>query len=510
MGKIVTKEEYRKNIKEGLKEAGKTVALCHGVFDLVHPGHMLHFEQARNMGDILVVSVTAEKYVRKGPGRPYFSDEQRLKFLSAIEYVDYVMLSEGYTVDDVVESVEPDIYVKGEEYSKPEDDITGKISDEQGLVERHGGQVRFTSGQVFSSTKLINTGLSGLPDDVRHYMETFRQGNSMEDIRRYAEKISRLRILVIGDVIIDKYTYCNVQGIMSKDMGYSARLRGEEEYFGGAAAVARHLSTFSGSVALLSVIGNEKDVRLRMFDELAGRINLKLAYSEEAPTIIKQRYLTRNEKRDEYKKIFAITNIPSKPGYERGVMEKFMEILKGEIEDFDVIFLCDFGHGLVDGPVIELVQERAKYLVLNCQTNSSNKGMNIITKYQRADAFTLNQQELELAYPSYCDDEGVKLRRLGSQLGGRGWLTRGALGAYQIEGGEIQDCPAFTLSVKDTVGAGDAFLALAGIFSAAGAPAEVGTFMGNIGGALGANMIGNKGQVEKVDALKFAATLLNV
>ena len=126
---------------------------------------------------------------------------------------------------------------------------------------------------------------------------------------------------------------------------------------------------------------------------------------------------------------------------------------------------------------MNIIQEKAKYLVLNCQTNSSNHGMNIITKYHRADVFTLDQQEINLAYPSYSDDDEAKLRKLEKHLNGIGWLTRGALGAMQTDHGDVQECPAFTLSVKDTIGAGDAFFALAGIFAAAGAPAKVGTFI---------------------------------
>lgn len=510
MGRIVSKEEYSREIKDRLKREKKKVVLCHGVFDLVHPGHIIHFEQAKAMGDVLVVSVTSENFVRKGPGRPYFNDNLRMKFLGSISVIDYVMLSENDTVDDIVEIVEPDIYVKGEEYKKTKNDITGKISEEQELVERHGGQLRFTSGQVFSSTKLINTALSGLPDDVRCYMGKFRERHSMQEIRGYVEKISSLKVLVIGDVIIDKYTYCSVQGIMSKDMGYSARLKGAEEYFGGAAAIAGHLSSFTENVTLMSVIGNEEHIRLGMFDRMADRIKLNLIYSDKVPTIIKRRYLTLNEKRDEYRKVFAINNIPDKPGYEESIRQKFREKLKENIGNYDVVFLCDFGHGLVDEEVMNIVQDNAEYLVLNCQTNSSNKGMNIITKYHRADVFTLDQQEIALAYPTYSEDEETKLKKLGCHLKGDGWLTRGSLGAMQINNGETEICPAFTLSVKDTVGAGDAFLSLAGIFTAVGAPVEVGTFMGNIGGALGANIVGNKESIEKVNALKFASTLLNV
>ena len=117
MGKIVTRDDF-KTIGKKLKLENKKIVLCHGVFDLVHLGHVLHFEEAKTLGDVLVVSITASAFVRKGPGRPYFDDEMRLKFLAAIEVIDYVMLSENYTVDDIIECVEPDIYVKGQEYSK--------------------------------------------------------------------------------------------------------------------------------------------------------------------------------------------------------------------------------------------------------------------------------------------------------------------------------------------------------------------------------------------------------
>lgn len=510
MAKIISKEEFKTDIKPVLFKEGKTVALCHGVFDLVHPGHIIHLEQAKSMADVLVVSITAAKYVRKGPGRPYFDDEMRMKFLAAIECIDYVMLSEGYTVDDIIENVEPDIYVKGEEYAKAEDDITGKIAEEAALVERHGGRLGFTTGQTFSSTKLINTAMSGLSDEVIHYMQDFKIRHTMEEIRDYADKAAKLKVLVVGDVIIDKYTYCNVQGIMSKDTGYSARLSHSEEYLGGALAIARHLSSFSDDVTLMSIIGNEEEMRLRLFDDLADIVQLKLTYSSTFPTIIKHRYLTRNEKREEYRKIFAINNIPEKVQYEEDVYVSFKDRLREKIADYDVVFLCDFGHGVVDRETIDIVQENARYMVLNCQTNSSNKGLNVITKYNRADVFVLDQQELKLAYPESVMDEEISLKKLAEHLKGDGWLTRGSKGAYGIYNGKIHECPAFTLNVKDTVGAGDTFFAVAGICTAAGAPIEIGTFLGNIGGALGVNIVGNKEAVEKVNVLKYANTLMNV
>lgn len=510
MNKIVSKTEFKNKIRQDIKKEQKTIALCHGVFDLVHPGHIIHLEQAKEMADILVVSITAAQYVRKGPDRPYFNDEMRMKVLAALGCVDYVMLSEGYTVDDIIEAVKPDLYVKGEEYAKAEEDITGKITEEKDLVEKYGGKLAFTSGQVFSSTRLINTAMSAMSDEARQYMEQFVKKHSMSEIMDYADKVSNLKVLVIGDIIIDKYTYCNVQGTMTKDVGYSARELHSEEYLGGSAVIARHLSSFSDHVTLMSIIGNEEEIRQRLFNELADSIQLKLLYSPEFPTIVKHRYLTRNAKREEYRKIFAINNIPEKMQYEEDVQNRFHEKLRECVADYHVVFVCDFGHGLLDAEAIRIIQEKAKMIVLNCQTNSTNKGLNIITKYTRADYFSLDQQELKLAFPEEAPDEQAGLKKLAGHLRGSGWLTRGSMGAYGIEKESIIECPAFALNVKDTVGAGDAFFAVAGIFAAAGASTELGVFLGNIGGALGANIVGNKDAVEKVNVLKYANTLMNV
>lgn len=517
MSKIVSKQDFKETIRPQIKAEHKKIALCHGVFDLVHPGHITHLEQAKEMADVLVVSITTARFVRKGPGRPYFDDEQRLNFLAALACVDYVMLSEGYTVDDIVEAVEPDYYVKGSEYAREADDLTGMMTAERLLVEKHGGRVRYTGGEVFSSTKLINTAMAGLPADVIDFMQGFKDRYTIEEIKAYADKAEKLNILVLGDVIIDRYTYCTVQGLISKDMAYSARLKNTEDYLGGSVAIARHLASFNHHVTLMSIMGNEADIEERMTAELSDQMMLRLYHSKTIPTIVKQRFLTRNKKREEYRKVFAINNIRLNENYEQNLLDQFIRLLSDDIKNYDVVFLCDFGHGLIGKDIMRIVQEKAKWLVLNCQTNSTNKGQNIITKYERADAFSLDQTELNLAYPGIVVDERRSLQKLQKRLGGMGWLTRGASGAYgigvtdeQSSDDELCECPAFTLSVRDTVGAGDAFYAVAGLFSAVGAPSELCTVMGNIAGALGANIVGNRESVDKTNVLKYASTLMNV
>lgn len=507
--KIVTKDQFHNEIRPLIKPS-RSIALCHGCFDLVHPGHLNHFKQAKEIADVLVVSVTAAEYVRKGPGRPYFDDATRLEYLAALECIDYVILSESYIVDDIIESVEPDYYVKGAEYKKEDEDLTGMIAVERELVERHGGQMYYTGGDVYSSTKLINTALPGLPEDVLIYMEEFVNHHTMEEILSLADRATKLKVLVVGDVIIDRYSYCEIHGLINKDSVYSSRLENSEDYAGGSAAIARAVSSFAGSVKLLAAVGND-GLDQEILDSLPENCSAEFVYSKERPTIVKHKYLTHNNKREEYRKFFATHNIPRVPRYEEQVRTNFRSRLEEHLPQADVVFLCDFGHGLISKDVIEVIQERASYLVLNCQTNSANRGLNPITKYKKTDVFCLDQEELRLAFPDLLGDEEVALKTLGEHMGAMGFLTQGSAGASVIDQQrKIHTCPALTLRVKDTIGAGDAFYSVSGIFMAAGASPEVGLLMGNIGGALAANIVGNKEAVEKVNVLKYASTLMNV
>ena len=507
MKKAISKQEFRE-IREELRKKNKKVVLCHGVFDLIHPGHIQHFQEAKSLGDVLVASVTAEKYVRKGPGRPYFNDQLRIESLAAIECIDYVLLSEGYTVDDIVEVVKPDLYVKGQEYKKAEDDITGKITEEVELVRKYGGDVYYTNGDVFSSTKLINQAFPVFSEELKEYLNNFKDKWSLESIKQYVDKMQQLRVLVVGDIIIDDYVYCKVQGLMSKNNGYSARFIKEEKYLGGSIAIAKHISEFSDHVTLISVMGQETDLNVILNNECKGKISLDLVRTPEISTIVKKRNVEPDDKRNELNKMFVINNLPEQMMIKEEILLEFKEKLESEISKYDVVFLCDFGHGLIDEEAMDLIQRGAKKLILNCQTNSSNYGLNLITKYQKADYFSLDEKELRLAFANYKKEEKELLSALAKKLNAGGWLTRGSKGAFSIENDEISSCPAFVLDVLDTIGAGDAFFSMAGLTVATGAPVEVGTFLGNVAGALAANIVGNKSSLDKVDTLKFVTTLL--
>lgn len=510
--KIVTKEQFAE-IRKEIKQQGKRIVLCHGVFDLLHLGHVEHFLDAKKCGDILVVSVTAARYVNKGPGRPFFNDQQRLQFLSQIEAVDYCMLSEAVTVHDIIRYVQPDVYAKGSEYQTAENDLTGNIGSEEDIVREYGGTVYYTKGDVYSSSKLLNHYFSALPPKVLEtsirLKEKYGQ-DLMQQIRNRMEAFRDIKILVVGDVILDEYVFCNVQGLTMKDASLSTFYDYEERYTGGALAIAKHVANFSDHVTYCSMIGTEQGVRDYIYANM-GSVKLEIIEDEHFTTPVKRRFLKENPHRQEFDKLFSINHLMKRGEKKRFDYRAFHEKLNELTSQFDMVIVGDFGHGLIDAKAIEILENKSNYLAVNCQSNSANMGTNLITKYGRADSFVLDERELRLAFGQELSRREELLQKLKEQLKGQCvWVTVGAEGAIGMQKDFLVHEPALTLSVKDTIGAGDAFYSLASLCAYKELPVEISTLIANAAGALKTGVLGNKESVKKVDLLKFVNTVLNV
>jgi len=152
--KILELQELREKI-ESLKKEGRRVVHCHGCFDLMHPGHIKYFQAAKKMGDILIVTLTPDEYVDKGPDRPVFNQDLRAESIAALECVDFVGINEWQTAEETLRFLRPQVYVKGQEFENLED-TTGKIQKEFKVIQEIGAEMRFTHEIVFSSTKLLD------------------------------------------------------------------------------------------------------------------------------------------------------------------------------------------------------------------------------------------------------------------------------------------------------------------------------------------------------------------
>ena len=200
-----------------LKRAGKRIVLAHGVFDLLHVGHIRHLREAKALGDVLVVTLTEDLRVNKGPGRPAFTETLRAEALAELESVDYVAISRHATAVPVIGTIRPDVYVKGPDYKDAARDITGGITEEEAAVAAGGGVLHITEDLTFSSSTLINKYFPAYASHVQDYLNDFKRRYSAAEVIAALDKLRAMNVVVVGEAILDEYVYCDQMGKSAKD-----------------------------------------------------------------------------------------------------------------------------------------------------------------------------------------------------------------------------------------------------------------------------------------------------
>ncbi|MSU34507.1 MAG: cytidyltransferase [Pedosphaera sp.] len=494
-----------------LRKTGSKIVQSHGVFDLIHPGHILHLEEARALGDVLVVTLTADEFVHKGPGRPYFNEKLRMRSLAALACVDYVVLSPHPGAVAAIECIRPNVYCKGKEYEDPDFDLTGALKIEREAVERMGGQLRFAGPIKYSSTRLLNLFFDHLSSPVREFCGSLAKQISQREFHDAIESFRTLKLLVVGDTIFDRYSYVTVQGLTSKNRIISGRFLEEETQCGGALAVFRHVREFVDDVRFVSLCGTEPWAQAELRTHVPPAAD-RIIRDSQFTTVVKQRFVEPVSERKELSKLFAVNYLDARaPSSE--VQEQVLERLRDEISRVDAVLLLDFGHGMMQERVRDFVQETAPFLALNCQTNSNNHGFNLISRqYRRADAFTLDAQELVLSCGRRSPDFPAELETLRRQLQATvGWLTRGAAESIGLaEGKDPCFCPPLEYDVVDTIGAGDAFYSVAALAAVRRLPVALGTFLGQLAAAQAVKIVGNARPISKQKLVQGGISLLNL
>jgi cytidyltransferase-like protein len=507
--KIIQFEEAPKFFA-GLREQGKKIAHSHGIFDLLLPGHVVHLEEAKNMGDVLVVSMPADRHVNKGPGRPFFNEQLRAKTIAAVACVDYVVIVPFPGVINAINAIRPNVFCKGHDSKKDKYVSNARLKEESDAVTAAGGKVAYAGSLSFSTSRILNQNFDHLPNPVKDFCLSLSADVSGADLREMIEAFKDLKVLVIGDTIFDRYSFLQVQGLTSKNRIISGRFLKEETQCGGALAVFRHIKQFTQKVKFLSIVGTDSWVQEILRDIVAPEQDLVLRESE-FTTIVKQRFVEPVAEGKEVSKLFAVNYI-DRGAPPKAVEKKIEEKLRTEISKADVVVLADFGHGMMQEHIRKIIQETSPFLALNCQTNSNNHGYNIISRqYTRADAFTLDQQELMLSTGRRDLDFAAELKSLQTRLGSRyAWLTRGGVETIGLlESNPPCLCPPLEYEVVDTLGAGDAFFSVAALAAAKKFPITVATFIGQLAGAQAVRIVGNERPISCEHLLTTGMSLLN-
>ncbi|TET10948.1 cytidyltransferase, partial [Candidatus Aerophobetes bacterium] len=336
------------HVVESFRAKGKKVVHCHGVFDLLHIGHIRYFKQAREMGDVLVVTITPDKDVDKGPYRPAFSEDLRAEAIASLSSVDFVAVNKWRTAEETIRLLQPNVYVKGSDFKSVEADETGKLALEANVCREIGAEVAFTTDIVFSSTNLINRFFSSFPDEVREYLRLFEKRYSLDFVIKILEDMANLKILVIGDTILDDYHYCHTLGSSSKDPALAVQYDSRDLFAGGVLAVANHCANFTNSIRLFTVIGELDSHEDFIRSKLDPQIDPFFLIQDDAPTLIKRRFVEGYS----MSKLFEVY-IMDDSGLSDDKDAKLCDMLRKELPTSELVIVSDFGHGAISRNTID-------------------------------------------------------------------------------------------------------------------------------------------------------------
>jgi rfaE bifunctional protein kinase chain/domain/rfaE bifunctional protein nucleotidyltransferase chain/domain len=499
--KIFTISALEKILSEKNDES---IVHCHGVFDLLHIGHIKYFEEAKSMGDKLIVTITPDRFVNKGPNRPHFNEKLRAEAVSSLALVDYVVINNWPTAIEAIQVIKPDVYVKGPDYKNYEDDVTGKIKLEEEAVKSIGGIIKFTSGRLFSSSGLINKHYDVLSEEQKEFIEQLKLNNSIQQIHDNIKKLEKLKVLLVGEVIIDDYVFCNSIGKSGKEPVLVSKKLRSEKYAGGILSVANHISQFCEKLKIITYLGDRDNQKSYILKNINNNIDLDYVKKNNSPTILKTRFV------DDYTKtkiqgIYDINDENLNELEEKDVLVKLTEC----IEDYDVVIVVDYGHGLITPNIVKLLEEKASFLSVNTQLNSFNAAFHSISKYRRADYICVHQGELRHDYRNRNDDIKSLTKKLFNRANSKFiTITLGKDGSIVFDGNKFSYCPAFASKVIDRVGAGDTLLAITTLCFARNFDEKLTLFLGNLSAAETVATTGTGNKVNKTNLLKAVVALL--
>jgi len=497
--KIKSLEELQKITVE-LRKAGKKVVHCHGVFDLLHIGHIKHFKEARTFGDVMVVTITPDEFVHKGLNRPAFTTALRLEALAALEAVDFVSANKWPVAIETIKMLQPAIYCKGPDYKNHANDMTGKIDEEQQAVESVGGKICYTKDITFSSSSLLNKFGDVYNESQRSFIQKLLKDRGFDEIKANVDEMQNLKVLVIGETIIDQYVFCEALGKSGKEPVLVLRDLKMDQYAGGAAAIARHLSDFCSKVSLVSMLGEKKDFEDFVLESMPGNIDPFFVYKEDAPTIIKKRYVDHVSK----SKNLGVYSINDSQ-MNRKNQNQFRAFLDDLIPKHDMVIISDYGHGFISKEMAKYISKQSIFTALNAQINAANIGYHTMNNYQNISCAIINETELRHELRNREDNVEKLMKNLAQMLHARNLVvTQGDDGAilFDSEKNKLHRCPAFATKVVDKIGAGDAMLAILSCFIKSGIDPDLSLFMGSLAAAQSVESIGNSTPVSKMQLLK--------
>jgi rfaE bifunctional protein kinase chain/domain len=498
--KIKTPQELRKII--GPFPRKKPVIMCHGTFDLVHPGHIRHLIYAKSKASILVTSLTADEHIKKANYRPFVPQELRAMNLAALEIVDYVLIDPNETPIENLKNIQPDYFAKGYEYTKK--GLPPKTQEEVDTLNSYGGEVIFTPGDiVYSSSHIIETE----PPNLANYkLESLMKGEGIDfnHLRNALKNLKGTKVHVIGDTIVDTYSHCTLIGSNAKTPTFSVKYDYQTDYVGGAGIVAKHMKAAGADVTFTTVLGKDK-LRTFVLDDLeAAGVKCNAIIDKTRPTTNKNLFTA-----SQYRmlKVDTVDN--------RAISEKTLRKFSKYIErtESDAVVFSDFRHGIFNPQTTpELIKAIPKNTVKVADSQVASrwgnildfKGFDLITPNEKEARFSLADQDSTVRPLALNLYKEAACKYLILKMGERGAMT------YREPTPDTRaffTIDSFVDVLKDPVGAGDALLAYTTIAIANKNCIATASILGSLAAALACEQDGNTPigidkLIQKIDAIE--------
>jgi rfaE bifunctional protein kinase chain/domain len=484
--KIKTADEIAKIV--GPRPRRKKVIMCHGVFDVVHPGHLRHLLYAKSKADILVASLTADMHISKGQYRPHVPQELRALNLAAFEIVDYVLIDPEQTPLKNLETIKPDFFAKGYEYNATVG-MPKKTQEEAAILHSYGGEMIFTPGDyVFSSSKLIEMAPPSLR--VEKLMTLMEDNNVIFDtLRKALDSLRGHRVHVVGDTIVDSLTQTSMIGGQTKTPTISVLFEKRVDYIGGAGIVAEHLRAAGAEVAFSTVLGDDalKDFVLEGLAK-AG-VDCKAVIDKTRPTTNKNAIVAGGYR------LLKVDTLDNQP-----ISDEILQTIAKAVKETpaEAVVFSDFRHGVFNRRTIPTLVDAipaGAYKVADSQVASrwgnitEFKDFDLITPNEREARFALGDQDSGIRPLAAGLYDAARCKTLILKLGDRGVLTCRSGDHESLDSFFVVD--TFVERLIDGVGAGDALLAYATLSMLATKSPVVATIIGAMAAACECERDGN-------------------
>ena len=461
----------------------KTV-LISGHFNILHPGHLRLFRFAKKRGDKLIVLVEGDKIA--GPSS-YIPEKLRLEGVLSNSYVDEAIIINNSLIENI-KNIKPNFVLKGKEFEN-------KFNIEKEAIEQCGGKLIFSSGEsYFSSIDLIKKEFNEISDSSISLPSNFMSRNniSKKKIKNTLNLFSKLKIAVIGDIIIDEYIDCEPLGMSQEDSSVVVTPLNSSKFLGGAAIVAAHAAGLGANVKFFSVKGNDDSGKFCLDQLIKSNVNSYILNDESRPTTLKQRFRNNNHS------IFRLSHLQQR-GISKEIENKLLDIILNNLSDIDLIVFSDFNYGLLTQQLVNKISTIAKEKKIYTSADSqSSSQIGDIAKFNNIDLLTPTEREARISVKNNEDGlvflaekikDNTKSKNILIKLGREGVLVH----SHNTEGEVLtEQVPALNSNPKDLTGAGDSMLITSSMALACETDINEAALLGSIAAAIQISRVGNK------------------